>query len=140
MPSSRFDPATIESLLLNVAARILRDSSETSLSIQLEDFFFRDLSEEIQRSALLLSMPEKSKDDASQTNKVAFQTLLDWQNAVDAARQIEKKLDDLVPTLSGSNGELFEKITSREEWYLRCSIDCKSPIHLMQCRSAQARS
>lgn len=136
MPSSRFDPATIESLLLNGAARILRNALATPLSVQLEDFFINDLSEEIQRSSLLLSMAEKGKDDASQTTKVAFQTLLDWKFAVDTVRQVEKKLKDSLPTLSASNDELFEKITSREEWYLRCSIDCKSLITPMPRRLA----
>lgn len=131
MPSGRFDPTTIESLLLDAVARILRNSLAKPLRIQLDDYFYQELNEEMHRSSLLLSMAEKGNDDASQTTKVAFQTLLDWKNTVDAVRQAEKKLKDLVPTLSGSNDELFERITSREEWYLRCGTDCKFLINLM---------
>lgn len=131
MPQGRFRPTSIESLSLNVAARILRNSLAKPLKILHEDHFVEDLSEEMHRSSLLLSMAEKGNDDASQTNKVAFQTLLDWKNIVDAVRQAEKKMKDLIPTLSGSNDELFEKLTSREEWYLRCDFDCKSLLNLM---------
>lgn len=140
MPSGRFDPTTIESLLLDAAARILRNSLAKPLIIQLDDYFYQELSEAMHRSSLLLSMAEKGNDDASQTTKVAFQTLLDWKNTVDAVRQAEKKLKDLVPTLSGSNDELFERITSREEWYLRCGTDCKYLINLMPKRSVEAWS
>lgn len=128
-PSTLFDPADIESSLLKVSERISKKTSAKFLSIHDDSSLTDELSEVMHRSSLLLAMAKDGKDDASQTETLATQVLLEWTNTVNAVRQAEKTMKDLVPLLKGSNNELFEKVTSRENWYLRCDIHCKSLIN-----------
>lgn len=88
----------------------------------------------MRRSCGLLSMAKKGEDDASQTKKVANQVLLEYANTMKAMQEAEQALKDLAPVLAGSNEELLEKVASREDWYLRCDMYCKSPITLTPYR------
>lgn len=115
MPSTLYDPAYIESSLLNAATRISKKTSAKFPSIHSNSFLIEDLSEEMRRSSFLLSMAKKGKDDTSQTEEVATQALLEWTNTVDAIRRAEKTLKNLVSIWRESNDKLFEKVTSRDD-------------------------
>ncbi|KAI7083476.1 hypothetical protein KC356_g7545 [Hortaea werneckii] len=135
-PSTLFDPANIESSLLKVSERISKRTSAEFLSIHDDPALTDELSEVMHRSSLLLAMAKDGKDDASQNETLATQVLLEWTNTVNAVRQAEKTMKDLVPLLKGSNNELFEKVTSRENWYLRCDIHS---FHATELESALQR-
>lgn len=140
MPNSQYavaniDLANIEPSLLEVAKTL--STVHSARFLEFEAGLCTKLSAEMRRSCHLLSMAKKGEDDASQTEKVATQALLEYVNTMKAMQEAEQALKDLAPVLAGSNDELFERVVSGEDWYLRCDIFGKLLTISTPCRSVK---